>query len=140
MCKSVLVIIIIYSNLQITGAVYTTEALTAGCGHGGCWVQPTVTLPIGIGDHVNGLHDYKKTGPSKILKLLSCRCHHLIDMLVEFCQNHIFLTLKTAELAISVNIYYQFLHKLLRTRALWRKNRQKSFRLFNSCKHPRLHC
>ena len=54
-------------------------------------VQPTVTFPIG--DHVNVLHDYKKTGPSKILKLLSCRCHHLIDMLVEFCQNHIFLTL-----------------------------------------------
>ena len=56
-------------------------------------VQPTVTSPIG--DHVNVLHDYKKTGPSKmkLLKLLSCRCHHLIDMLVEFCQNHIFLTL-----------------------------------------------
>ena len=47
----------------------------------------------GIGDHVNVLYDYKKTGPSKILKLLSCRCHHLIDMLVEFCQNHTFLTL-----------------------------------------------
>ena len=55
------------------------------------WVQPTFTFPIG--DHVNVLHDYKKTGPSKILKLLSCRCHHLSNMLVEFCQNHIFLTL-----------------------------------------------
>ena len=55
------------------------------------WVQPTVTIPIG--DHVNVLHDYKKTGPSKILKLLSCHCHHLIDMLVGFCQNHIFITL-----------------------------------------------
>ena len=54
-------------------------------------VQPTVTFPIG--DHVNVLHDYKKTGPSKILKLLSCRCHHLIDMLVEYCQNLVFLTL-----------------------------------------------
>ena len=28
------------------------------------WVQPTVTFPIG--DHVNVLHDYKKTGPYKI--------------------------------------------------------------------------
>ena len=56
------------------------------------WVQTPVTFPIG--DHVNVLHDDKKTGPSKILKLLSCRCQHLIDnMLVEFCQNHTFLTL-----------------------------------------------
>ena len=63
-------------------------------GRSGCrciWVQPPVTFPIG--DHVNVLHDYKKTGPSKILKLLSCRCQHLIDTLVECCQNHIFLTL-----------------------------------------------
>ena len=30
---------------------------------GTCWVQPTVTFPIG--DHVNVLHDYKKTGPFK---------------------------------------------------------------------------
>ena len=52
-------------------------------------VQHTATFPIG--GHINVLHDYKKTGPSQILKLLSCRCHHLIDMLVEFCQNHIFL-------------------------------------------------
>ena len=59
------------------------------CGVWRCRVQPTVTFPIG--DHVNVLHDY--TGPSKILKLLSCRCHHLIDMQVEFCQKHIFLTL-----------------------------------------------
>ena len=51
--------------------------------------QPTVTFPIG--DHVNVLHDYKKTGPSSI-KLLTCRYHHLIDMLVEFCQNHTRLT------------------------------------------------
>ena len=54
-------------------------------------VQPTVTFPIG--NHVNVLHDYKKTRPSKIMKLLTCRWHHLIDMLVEFSQNHIFLTL-----------------------------------------------
>ena len=53
-------------------------------------VQPTVTFPIG--DHVNVFHDCKKTGPSKILKRLSCRCHYIFDMLVEFCQNHIFLT------------------------------------------------
>ena len=52
----------------------------------GCRVQPTVTFPIG--NHVNVLHDYKKTGPSKILKLLTCRNHHLIDMLIEFSQNH----------------------------------------------------
>ena len=80
------------------------------------WVQPTVTFPIG--DHVNVLHDYKKTRPSKILKLLTCRCHHLIDMLVEFSKNHIFLTLKMLEHAISVNVY-QFLHKLLFIHALW---------------------
>ena len=55
------------------------------------WVQPTVTFPFG--DHVNVLHDYKKTGPSTILKLLTCRCRHLIDILVEFSQNNIFLTL-----------------------------------------------
>ena len=54
-------------------------------------VQPTVTFPIG--DHVNILHNYKKMRPSKILKLLTCRCHHLIDMLVEFSKNHIFLSL-----------------------------------------------
>ena len=30
---------------------------------------------------------------SEILKLLSCRCYHLIDMFVEFYKNHIFLTL-----------------------------------------------
>ena len=54
------------------------------------WVQPPVTFPIG--DHVNVLHDYKKTGPSKILKLLTCRCHHLIDMLIEFSQSLILVT------------------------------------------------
>ena len=53
-------------------------------------VQPTVTFPIG--DHVIVLHDYKKTGPSKILKLLTCRCHHLIYMLVEFSQSLVLLT------------------------------------------------
>ena len=54
-------------------------------------VQPTVTFPIG--DHVNVLHDYKKTEPSKSLKLLTCRCHHLIDMLIEFSQSLVFLIL-----------------------------------------------
>ena len=34
----------------------------------------------------------KKTGPSKILKLLTCRFHHLIDMLIEFRQSLILLT------------------------------------------------
>ena len=58
---------------------------------GGGGVQPTVTFPIG--DHVNILYDYKKTGPSKIMKLLTCRCHHLIDILVEISKNDIFLTL-----------------------------------------------
>ena len=55
-----------------------------------CWVQPPVTFPIG--DHVNVLHDYKKTGPSKILKLLTCRCHHLIDMLIECNQSLVLVT------------------------------------------------
>ena len=54
-------------------------------------VRPTVTFPIG--DHVNVLHIYKKTKSSTILKLLTCRCHHLIDVLVEFSQNDIFLTI-----------------------------------------------
>ena len=54
----------------------------------GYWVQPPVTFPID--DHVNVLHDYKKMGPSK---LLTCRCHHLIDMLFEFSQSLVFLTL-----------------------------------------------
>ena len=61
---------------------------------GGGGVQPTVTFPIG--DHVNVLYDYKKTRPSNILKLLTCRCHHLFDMLVEFSKNDIFLTLLNA--------------------------------------------
>ena len=46
-----------------------------------------------IGGHVNVLHDYKKTLPSKILKFLTCRYHHFIDMLIEFSQNLKFLTL-----------------------------------------------
>ena len=50
-------------------------------------VQPTVTFPID--DHVNVLHDYKKTGPSKIL---TYRCHHPIDMLIEFSQSLVLLT------------------------------------------------
>ena len=101
-------------------------------------VQPTVTFPIG--DHVNVLHDYKKTGPSKILKLLSCRCHHLNDRHDGrvLSKSHISNSFKTAERAIPVNIY-QFLHKLLRTRALWRINCQKSFRQFKSSKNPWLH-
>ena len=56
----------------------------------GLRVQPPVTFPIG--DHVNVLHDYKKTGPSTILKLLTCRCHHLIDMLTEFSQSLVLVT------------------------------------------------
>ena len=43
------------------------------------------------------------------------------------------------ERAIPVN-FYQFLHELLRTRALLRKNWQKSFRLLKSSKNPQLHC
>ena len=99
--------------------------------------QPTVTFPIG--DHVNVLHDYKNTRPSNILKLLTCRCHHLFDMLVEFSQNHIFLTFKMPERVIPVN-GYKFLHKLLCTRALWLKNCQTSFYLLKSSKNPQLHC
>ena len=53
--------------------------------------QPTVTIPIG--DHVNILQDYKKTGPSKLLKLLTCRCYHLINMLIEFSQSLVLVTL-----------------------------------------------
>ena len=62
----------------------------------------------------------RKRDHKKILKLISCRFHHLVDMLVEFCQNHLFVTLKMAERAIPVNIY-QFLHQLVRTRACGEK-------------------
>ena len=55
-----------------------------------CRVQPPVTFPIG--DNVNVLHDYKKTGPSTILKLLTCRCYHLIDTLIEFSQSFVLVT------------------------------------------------
>ena len=68
------------------------------------------------------------------MKLLTCRCHHLIDMLVGFCQN---LTLKMAERAIPVNVY-QFLHELLRMRALWQKMCQQFFRQLKSSKNPQL--
>ena len=54
------------------------------------WVQPPVTFPID--DYVNVLHDYKKMGPSKILKLLTCRCHHLIDIVSR--QSLLLLTLQ----------------------------------------------
>ena len=49
-----------------------------------------MTFPIG--DHVNVLHDYKKMGPQTIMKLLTCLCHHLIDMLIEFSQSILLLT------------------------------------------------
>ena len=62
--------------------------------------QPTVTFLIG--DHVNVLYDYKKMGPSQILKL------------IEFNQSLIPPTFINA-----VNVY-QFLHELLSTRAMWR--------------------
>ena len=52
--------------------------------------QPTVTFPIR--DHVNVLHYHKKTAPSKILKLLTCRYHHLIDTMIEFSQSLVLLT------------------------------------------------
>ena len=74
--------------------------------------QPTVTFLIG--DHVNVLNDYKKMGPSQILKLLTCLCHHLIDVLIEFNQSLIPPTFINA-----VNVY-QFLHELLSTSAMWR--------------------
>ena len=44
-----------------------------------------------------------------------------------------------AERVMLVNVY-QFLHELLRTRALWRKNCQKSFGLLKLSKNPQLHC
>ena len=54
-------------------------------------VQPTITFPIG--DHVNVLRDYKKTGHKKLrIFLYTCLCHRLIDMLIEFSQILVFLT------------------------------------------------
>ena len=101
-------------------------------------VQHSVTFPIG--GHVNVLHDYKKSWPSKILKFLTCRHHHFIDMLMEFSQKfYISNSFKMAERVMPINVY-QFLHELLRTRALWWKICQKSFRLLKSSKNPQLHC
>ena len=102
------------------------------------WVQPPVTFPIG--DHVNVLHDYKKTGPSKILKLLTCRCHHLIDMLIEFSQSLVLVTHLKCLNVLYPSIFIIFLHELLRTRALLRNIFQKSFRLLKSSKNPQSHC
>ena len=74
--------------------------------------QPTVIFPTG--DHVNVLHDYKKTGPSKILKLLTCRCHAGRVL----SKSHISNSFKMAERAIPVHVY-QFLHELQSTCALY---------------------
>ena len=71
---------VIKSLAIIQSAVSTGVSLVGGV-H--IRVQP-VRFPIG--GHVNVLHNYKKTGPSKILKLPTCHCHHTIDMLVEFSQ------------------------------------------------------
>ena len=101
-------------------------------------VQPTVTFPIA--DHVNVLHDYKKTGPSKILKLLTCRCHHLIDMLIEFSQSLILLTLLKC---LNVPYTSMFTNFCMNYYAHWpccERNCKKSFRLLKSSKHPQLHC
>ena len=72
------------------------------------WVQPTVTFPIS--DHVNVLRDYKKKGPSHILKLNTCHCHLLTDMLIEFSQSLILLTnLKCLNVPYPSILFYQFL-------------------------------
>ena len=83
------------------------------------------TLHIGFSlllryDHVNVLHDYKKTGSSKILNLLTCCCHHLID------------TLLTHLKCLNVPGTSIFL--------LVAKKLQKTFRLLKSSKSPQLHC
>ena len=91
-------------------------------------VQPSVTFPIG--DHVNVLHDYKKMRPSKILKLLTCRCHHLIDMLIKCSQNLVFLILLKCLNVPSPSMFTN----------LWQKNCQISFCLLKSSKNPQLNC
>ena len=94
--------------------------------------QPIVTIPVG--DHVNVLHDYKKTGQYKTMKHLNCRCYHLIDKLVEFSQNVLLLThLKchTRQCCACINSHTCLVEK---------KNCQKSFRILKSSRHPLLHC
>ena len=93
--------------------------------------QPTVTFPID--DHINVLHDQKKTGPYKILKLLTCRCHHLIDMLVEFCK-------KKSRISNSLKWLNLPYPSILINFCLFRKNCEKFFRLLKSSKSPQLHC
>ena len=104
----------------------------------GTRVQPTVTFPIG--DHVNVLHDYKKTRPSKILKLRTCRCHHLIDTLVEFSKNHIFLTLLKCLNVPYPSMFTNFSINYYAHSPCGENNCQKFFRLFKSSKNPQLHC
>ena len=101
-------------------------------------VQPPVTFPIG--DHVNVLHDYKKTGPSKIMKLLTCCCYHLIDMLIEFSQSLVLVThLKCLNVPYP-SIFTNFCMNYYAHVPCCEKIGQKSFRLLKSSKHPQLHC
>ena len=102
-----------YATAPHTEPVITPTTLLLVCYR----VHPTVTFPIG--DHVNILHDYKITGPSKILKLLTCRCHYLNDMLVNCSQSLVIFT------NFCMNYY---------------TNCQKSFHLLKSSKNPQLHC
>ena len=72
------------------------DRVTVTClaGAGRYMVHLTVDVPID--GHVNVLYDYKKTWPSKILKLFTWCCHHPVDMLVDFRQNKKGLGLQNA--------------------------------------------
>ena len=141
---------------------------------GGNRVQPTVTFTIG--DHV--LHDYKRTRPSKILKLRTCHYHHLIVMschvmschvmschvmschvmschvmschvmschvmschlivmLVEFSQNHIFLTLLKCLNIPYPSMFTDICINYYAYAPCGEKNSQKSFRLLKPSENP----
>ena len=97
-------------------------------------VQPTVTFPIG--DHVNVLHDYKKTGPSNILKLFTCLSYHLFDMLLEFSRSLILLTYLKCLNVPYPSIFTNFCMKYY----TYVPCGQTFFRLLKSSKNPHLYC
>ena len=73
----------------------------------------------------------------KIILKLTCRCHHLTDMLVEFNQSLVLLTLFKCLNVPYLSMFYKFLHELLRTRckvrppSRWARARESIFTKFD---------
>ena len=72
---------------------YNPEAVVNAVPHTYLYVKELQTLLHYRGqttvENCIGAHDYKKTSPSKIQKIIHSNCHRLIDMLTKFFQNHI---------------------------------------------------